>query len=149
MEPIDSMNVDGGINNMKSTNYLEGLDSSEINEIKKLEKQLNIVYFKFDEYSVNSSAESSLEENAEKLNSDEFKSKNIKVEGNCDEWGSDEYNYALGLKRAKSVKDFLISEGVDKSRLSLISFGESSGVCSEKTKECWQKNRRVDTKLLP
>ena len=73
----------------------------------------------------------------------------ITIEGNCDEWGSDEYNFALGLKRTKAAKDSLVAEGVDATRISMVSYGESNPVCVEKTQECWAKNRRDDFKLLP
>lgn len=71
----------------------------------------------------------------------------IKLEGNCDEFGSDEYNFALGLKRANSVKSALVNSGISADAISMTSLGESNPVCLEKTKECWQKNRRVDFKL--
>ena len=70
----------------------------------------------------------------------------VKVSGNTDEWGTDEYNYALGLKRANSVKDVLVANGVV-ANVSLVSLGESSPVCTEKTKDCWSKNRRVEHDL--
>ena len=73
----------------------------------------------------------------------------LKLEGNCDEWGSDEYNFALGLKRANAVKDELLNNGVASERITLVSYGSSNPVCTEKTQECWSKNRRVDFKLLP
>ena len=72
----------------------------------------------------------------------------IRIEGNCDEWGTDEYNYALGLKRAKSVKDSLTAEGISDKKLKLISYGESNPVCTEHNRACWQKNRRVEFKVL-
>ena len=72
------------------------------------------------------------------------KYKEIRVEGNTDEWGNDEYNFALALKRASSARDALVSNGVPAETVKLVSYGESKPVCSEKTKECWQKNRRVD-----
>ena len=72
----------------------------------------------------------------------------IKIEGNCDEWGTDEYNYALGLKRAKSVKEALRANGVHGKKMKLISYGESNPVCTEHNKECWAKNRRVEFKVL-
>ena len=71
----------------------------------------------------------------------------IKVEGNCDEWGSDEYNYALGLKRANVVKDALVADGVNPNRLSVVSYGESNLVCSEKSKSCDAQNRRDEFKV--
>ena len=70
----------------------------------------------------------------------------VTVSGNTDEWGSDEYNYALGLKRANSVKDALVANGVN-ANIALVSLGESSPVCTEKTKACWAKNRRVEHDL--
>jgi peptidoglycan-associated lipoprotein len=72
----------------------------------------------------------------------------IKIEGNCDEFGTDEYNYALGLKRAKVVKESLASQGVEYSRMVLISYGESSPVCTNMSDECYQRNRRVDLRLV-
>ena len=73
----------------------------------------------------------------------------IKLEGNCDELGSDEYNYALGLKRTGSVKSDLINKGINADRIIAISYGESNPLCKEQTTECWTKNRRVDHYLVP
>ncbi|MDD5549213.1 MAG: OmpA family protein, partial [Sulfurovaceae bacterium] len=70
----------------------------------------------------------------------------IKIEGNCDEFGTDEFNYALGLKRAKAVKDALVAKGVPESVFSLISLGESTPICVDATDECYAANRRVDLK---
>ena len=107
---------------------------------------LGSVYFAFDKYDVSSDMREVVKTNAALLSSYDGK---IKVEGNCDEWGTDEYNYALGLKRANSVKDALVADGIDASNISLISFGESNPVCSDKNSECWQKNRRAEHRLLP
>lgn len=150
--PVDSMNVDGRVDGMQSNGDGSGMDGSEsssANEISRLEQQLHAVNFKFDQFDIDGDMEDLLSENSEKVNGGSFENKSIKLEGNCDEWGSDEYNYALGLKRARAAKDYMVSEGVDKTRISIISFGESNPVCSDKTKACWSKNRRVDTKLLP
>ncbi|QOG11755.1 OmpA family protein [Arcobacter sp. FWKO B] len=73
----------------------------------------------------------------------------ITLEGNTDEWGTDEYNYALGLKRANTAKVALVADGVNESTISMVSFGEGNPVCTEKTRECWKMNRRVDYKVLP
>ncbi len=71
----------------------------------------------------------------------------IIVEGNCDEWGTDEYNQALGLKRAKAVKEALIAKGVNADRIAVKSYGETNPVCTEKTKACDAQNRRAEFKL--
>ena len=103
------------------------------------------VYFGFDKYNLTSENKDKATSNASKLsalNADTT----VTVSGNTDEWGSDEYNYALGLKRANSVKDVLVANGVT-ANVALVSLGESSPVCTEKTKDCWAKNRRVEHDL--
>ncbi len=122
---------------------------SEIDKISKIESMLSSIYFEFDQYYIPIDLQPKIQENASILNSPEAREFSIKIEGNCDEWGTDEYNYALGLKRAKSVKDALSALGVSSDRMSLVSYGESKPVCFEKNEACWQKNRRVDFKLLP
>ncbi len=104
------------------------------------------IYFGFDKYSLNSEMKEKAMSNASKLSALTSAS-TVKVEGNTDEWGTDEYNYALGLKRAKAVKDVLVSNGVS-ANVTLVSYGESNPVCTEKTKSCWQKNRRVNHTLV-
>ena len=66
----------------------------------------------------------------------------IRVEGNTDERGSDEYNLALGQRRAAAAKRFLVSRGVDEARIETISYGEERAACSEHEESCWSKNRR-------
>ncbi len=68
----------------------------------------------------------------------------IRVEGNCDEFGTNEYNYALGLKRAKSVRTILINQGIPANKISIVSYGESNPVCTGHTAPCHAKNRRVE-----
>lgn len=104
------------------------------------------IYFAFDKYNLTDEQRKVASENAAKLKG---LTGNIKVEGNCDEWGTDEYNYALGLKRAKVVQEALVADGIEASKISVVSFGESNPVCSDKTKECWSKNRRSEYKPLP
>jgi peptidoglycan-associated lipoprotein len=110
------------------------------------DKGMSIVYFDFDQFNLTAENMEIASSNADALSSN---SASIKLEGNCDEWGSDEYNYALGLKRAKAVKNAIISNGIDAARISMVSYGESNPSCSEKSKSCWSQNRRVETKFLP
>jgi len=113
-----------------------------------LEKQMESIYFAFDKFDISIDASEKLQANAA-LAQGKAANFNIKIEGNCDEWGSDEYNFALGLKRAKAAKDSLVADGVSEERISMVSYGESNPICVEKTQECWAKNRRDDFKLLP
>ncbi|PHR58136.1 MAG: peptidoglycan-associated lipoprotein [Arcobacter sp.] len=124
-----------------------GLDAGEAT-LSSLEAQLQSVTFDFDKFEIKADMQDKLTVNATlaKAGASIY---NVKLEGNCDEWGSDEYNYALGLKRAKAAKDAMVAEGVDASRITMVSFGESNPTCTEQTQNCWAQNRRVDFKLLP
>ena len=103
------------------------------------------VYFGFGDYTIAPNMESNMNTNVKVGSSASAK---IKIEGNCDEFGTDEYNYALGLKRAKAVKDSLAAQGVSSSKMVLVSFGESSPVCTEPSDTCYDRNRRVDLRLV-
>lgn len=117
--------------------------------IASLEANSKKIYFDFDKYNVRKDQQTNIDADAALFNSSEAKSFSIKIEGNCDEFGTDEYNYALGLKRAKSVKDGLVAKGVAADRLTVVSYGESNPACNEHNKECWAKNRRAEFKVLP
>jgi peptidoglycan-associated lipoprotein len=116
--------------------------------MKMAQEELVSVYFDFDQFNIREDMQSNVSTDASVANN-QAKNYTIKLEGNCDEWGSDEYNFALGLKRAEAVKKAMAAEGVDTGRITMVSYGESNPVCSTKTKDCWAKNRRVDFKLLP
>ena len=103
------------------------------------------VYFDFGVYGISPGMENGIRKNVSVAGSSSSK---IKLEGNCDEFGTDEYNYALGLKRAKAVKDALVSQGLNASRVVIVSFGESNPVCSTPSDSCYGKNRRVDLRLI-
>ncbi|HQS66289.1 MAG TPA: OmpA family protein [Sulfuricurvum sp.] len=104
--------------------------------------QIVSVYFDYDKYDIREDMMGTVKGNADLL-----KNKTFKLEGNCDEFGSDEYNFALGLKRANAVKTALVNEGVAADSISMVSLGEGNPTCTDKTQECWAKNRRVEVKL--
>jgi peptidoglycan-associated lipoprotein len=66
----------------------------------------------------------------------------VKIEGNCDERGTTEYNLALGDRRAKAAMDYLTAQGVDAARLTTISYGKEKPVDAGHNEEAWAKNRR-------
>ena len=66
----------------------------------------------------------------------------VQVEGHCDNRGSEEYNIALGAKRAQSAKDYLVTLGIAANRISTISYGKELPLCTEQTDDCWARNRR-------
>lgn len=101
---------------------------------------LKEVHFDFDRYVLRGDAREALNANADWLKA--HSSVVVEIEGHCDERGSNEYNMALGAKRAQAAMNYLITRGVAANRLSTISFGEEVPVCEEHTEECWAKNRR-------
>jgi peptidoglycan-associated lipoprotein len=103
------------------------------------------VYFDFGDYGISAGMENAVSRN---VNVAGNAGRKIKIEGNCDEFGTDEYNYALGLKRAKAVKDSMAAQGIDTSKMVMVSFGESNPVCTNSTDSCYGKNRRVDLRLV-
>ena len=104
------------------------------------------VRFDYDSYDLREDARSTLQTNANWLK--ENADKRVEIEGHCDERGTVEYNLALGAKRAKSAKDYLVTLGIDASRLSTISYGEELPVCREQTEDCWGRNRRAHFVVL-
>ncbi len=99
------------------------------------------VYYDFDKSNLRPAAEEALAKNARWLSQHpEFL---VRIEGHCDERGTNEYNLALGDRRANSARDYLSANGVGADRLSTISFGEDRPVCNDSDEACWQKNRRA------
>jgi peptidoglycan-associated lipoprotein len=112
---------------------------------------LESVHFAFDKYNLTDDMRQIATTNYKKIaqTQQSYNGLKVKLEGNCDEWGTDEYNYALGLKRAKTAKDALVEDGMDPKKIVMVSYGESNPICTQKNTTCWKMNRRVDYRLLP
>ena len=117
---------------------------------KNFAKKLSsiVIYFDFDKYNIRKDQWPKVEKLAELIKSNP-NNYTVRIEGNCDEWGTEEYNYALGLKRANSVKKALIELGVDPKKLTVISYGELNPVCTAHARWCWRLNRRDNFTYLP
>ncbi|HEV8306730.1 MAG TPA: peptidoglycan-associated lipoprotein Pal [Methylomirabilota bacterium] len=102
---------------------------------------LRDIHFDFDKYEVRAQDKGVLDENAKWLKSNA--NALLLVEGHCDERGTNEYNLALGERRAKATRDYLVSLGIDGSRITVISYGEERPLCTERTEACWAQNRRA------
>jgi peptidoglycan-associated lipoprotein len=103
---------------------------------------LEPIYFDYDKYDLNTTAVQTLAWNAKGLRS--HSQARIIIEGHCDERGTVEYNLALGDKRAKAARDYLVSLGIEPSRISIISYGKERPVDPGHGEDAWSKNRRAE-----
>jgi len=105
---------------------------------------LNMIHFDFDKYNIRADAQSLLNNHATWIKSNP--GINIIIEGNTDEWGTEEYNIALGERRAVAAKSYLTNLGVSPDRLSTISYGESRPIDNAHNDAAWAMNRRDEFK---
>ena len=102
---------------------------------------LKDIHFKYDKHDLDDNSRMVLKENAEFLKSNP--SLHIEIQGHCDERGTNNYNIALGERRAYSTKKYLVSQGVDSKKVHVISFGEEKPFCFASEESCWSQNRRA------
>lgn len=122
---------------------LKGIETVPVREViegGKVRFVFENIHFDFDKYDIRDDAKPVLKGVSEWLI--KGKSSRLMIEGHCDDRGTNEYNLALGERRAKSARDYLVSLGVVKGRFDIISYGEEKPLCREQTEDCWQKNRR-------
>lgn len=103
---------------------------------------LQTVYFAFNSASLNSTTRDALQNNAEFLKTNT--GVEVQIEGHADERGGAQYNLALGEKRAMAVKQYLVSMGVNSSRITTISFGKERPIAFGHDEGSWSKNRRAN-----
>ncbi len=101
---------------------------------------LSDIHFGYNTYNIEEQDGSVLKANATWLT--DHPQTHVQVEGHCDERGSEEYNIALGAKRAQAAKDYLETLGINASRISTISYGKELPLCTEHDETCWAQNRR-------
>ena len=104
------------------------------------ERPLAEVFFDFDMSVVRPDAQPILQKNADYLR--RWPSVRVSVEGHADSRGTNEYNLALGERRAAAVRDYMVSLGIAGDRILAVTRGEESPVCTEENEACWQRNRR-------
>ena len=118
----------------------------ELSKYKEESGLFKDIYFDFDRYDVRQDAKTVLQTIASWLLKNT--SAKVLVEGHCDDRGTNEYNLALGDRRAKAVRDYIVALGIGSGRIETISYGEEKPVCSQQTEECWTKNRRAHFVVL-
>jgi peptidoglycan-associated lipoprotein len=101
---------------------------------------LKDVYFDFDRYDIRATDAKTLDTNAAWLKTNNSL---VLIEGHCDERGTNEYNLALGERRAKATMNYLVGQGVQANRITIISYGKERPTCTEHSEACWAKNRRA------
>ncbi len=104
------------------------------------------VFFEFDQAVLKEESKANLQKNAKRLMGGKVK---VRIEGHADARGTEEYNLALGERRAQAVKRFLTALGVEKSRITTISYGEERPFCNEANENCYRQNRRAHFVLTP
>lgn len=116
-------------------------DIEKVNEYVYSQGLIGDVYFDFDKYELKSEARERLAKNAEFMKANpQF---TFTIEGHCDERGTNEYNLALGDRRASSAVNYLSSLGISASGVRTISYGEERPQCNESAESCWWRNRRA------
>ena len=135
--------IGGSSSSSDSPSYAYG-DSKQANLQGYLQNEIgDRVYFETNKHNINSASAFTLESQANWLNS--TPGFQIIIEGHCDERGTREYNLALGERRANSVKEFLVSLGVEPGRITTISYGKERPAADGSTSESWAENRRSVT----
>jgi len=129
--------VIGGVNSEGKYTGSDGVSKSGI----------KMLYFASDKYVLDNGQVQRLMSDLPKIKLLTARGK-IRIEGNCDEFGTDEYNHALGLKRAKGVKQLLVNSGIPAGKMEVVSYGESNPTCTGSTPACHAKNRRVEINKL-
>ena len=124
----------------------EGMGGSSLQQLQKGslgnegQGPLSDIHFDYNDFTVRAQDGEILKSNADWLQKNG--NTRVQIEGHCDNRGSEEYNIALGAKRAQAAKDYLETLGIPANRLSTISYGKELPLCSEETDDCWQQNRR-------
>ncbi len=104
------------------------------------------VFFGYDQYSLTPQAQSTLQRQADFLK--QYSNVRIQVSGNCDERGTREYNLALGARRAEAARAYLVSMGVDASRITTVSYGKERPIDPRSTEEAWSLNRNATSTIV-
>lgn len=127
----------------------EGMGGSGGNSLSKFQQgtlgeggqgPLSDIHFDYNDYAVRPQDSEILHANADWLQKNP--NTRVQIEGHCDERGSEEYNIALGAKRAQAAKDYLQTLGISNDRMSTISYGKELPLCTDHTEDCWSQNRR-------
>jgi peptidoglycan-associated lipoprotein len=144
-KPAEKVEETTGFNEARLSD--EGVKDSG-SQAEKLNAQgvLKTIHFDFDQYELRTDAVRTLGDNASALK--QYPQLKVRIEGHCDERGTVEYNLALGEKRARAARDYLVSLGTPASRLGIISYGKERPVNPGHSENAWAENRRAEFLFL-
>lgn len=133
----------GGTNQASAritVNSVAARATPELSDADLFARNVKDVYFNFDDARIRTEEVPVTHNDSSFLN----QRSNLKVliEGHCDDRGSEMYNLALGTKRAEAVKEELVQQGIDPSRIKTVSYGKEKPFCMQENEDCWQQNRR-------
>jgi peptidoglycan-associated lipoprotein len=129
----------------------ERLTPQERARLNEILARLNDALFDYDKATIRDDASTVLKADVGVIRDilANYPNQKLLIEGNADERGSEEYNLALGDRRARAAQEFLASMGIPAPQLSLVSYGKERPICTDKTEDCWQRNRRVHVTAAP
>jgi peptidoglycan-associated lipoprotein len=123
---------------------VEVVEVEEVTVVEEVSLDLQSVYFDFDKSNIRADARPVLRSNGDQLRTSGAE---VRIEGHTDERGSEEYNLALGERRANSVKQYLENLGVEGGSMRTLSYGEAKPAVAGHTEDAWRYNRRVEFKM--
>jgi len=147
--PDSSTNIDNGYENVDLYGKNNSGTYTDDNSYGDTSGGIKNIYFDVDQYIITADKLPTIIYDARILSGAVKNGSRVKIEGHCDATGTDEYNYALGLRRANASKEAIVSQGINPSSITIVSMGESSPACTTDYSEaCFAKNRRVEFKVI-
>ncbi len=148
-KPIaNNINRNIDINNNNNDDDINNNNNKVIYGNKKDVLFSNTIYFNFDSYEIKDNEKQNLQLTAQYLNEERNKHINIKLNGYCDDLGTEQYNYELGLKRAEAVKYYLVKLGINESRIKIYSYGKKFQQEERESQEKIKNSRRLNRKVV-
>ncbi|MDY0259672.1 peptidoglycan-associated lipoprotein Pal [Desulfovibrio sp.] len=142
------MALAAGFGCAKKTTGEPGYDDGMTPEMRAAVQQITDgrVYFAFDKFNVENQYKEMLKQKSDLMK--QFPSIRVRIEGNCDDRGTQEYNLALGERRARGAYEYLVMLGVNPNQLEMISYGKENPAVQGNNEAAWAKNRRDDFRVI-
>ncbi|MDD4702148.1 MAG: peptidoglycan-associated lipoprotein Pal [Desulfovibrio sp.] len=142
------MALAAGFGCAKKTTGEPGYDDGMTPEMRAAVQQITDgrVYFAFNKFNVENQYKDMLKQKSDLMK--QYPTIRVRIEGNCDERGTQEYNLALGERRARAAYEYLVMMGVNPNQLEMISYGKENPAVQGNNEAAWAKNRRDDFRVI-